>query len=112
MDRFLNRILPMALYVIGAVLGIIGVLYLVTPAASLPSFLGGIHHPGVYHTKRADVALILGVLALGAAWILYVRSIRHLRLREFERLTRERDDEPPGKHEPEAVSKVDAQRAS
>ena len=79
MKRFVGRSLQLALFVVGFTLFVVGVLYLITPVEALPSFLGGIHrealHAGAYRTKRADVALILGILALIASAWLYRRSV-------------------------------------
>jgi hypothetical protein len=80
MKRSASRIIPMALFIAGFVLIVIGVLYLITPLDGLPSFLGGIHHGGLHaseahRTKRADVALFLGILTLIASWWIYARSI-------------------------------------
>jgi hypothetical protein len=89
MNRLVIRMLPLALFVVGFVLFVIGVLYLITPVEGLPAFLGGIHrdgfHADAYHTKRADVALILGVLTLIASWWLYARSPDTATAREVDR---------------------------
>lgn len=78
MKRFAGRTLQLTLFIAGFVLFVIGVLYLITPVEALPRFLGGIHPDGLnagnYHTKRADVALILGIVCLVASGWLYARS--------------------------------------
>ena len=86
MKRLVTRALPLALFVAGFVLVVVGVLYLITPVEALPAFLGGIHrnglHADAYRTKRADVALVLGVLLLIASWWVYPRSVSRLRRSE------------------------------
>jgi hypothetical protein len=81
MNRF-SRTLLLTLFVTGFVLFVVGVLYLITPVESLPAFLGGIHrgglHADAYRTKRANVALIVGVVALITCWWLYARSAARL----------------------------------
>ena len=78
--RRVSRTFHLTLFIIGFTLSVVGVLYLITPAEALPSFLGGMHHEGLhagtYHTKRADIALILGVFTLIASGWLYARSAR------------------------------------
>lgn len=78
MNRLVRRTLLLALFVTGFVLFVVGVLYLITPVGALPAFLGGIQreglHADVYRTKRADVALIVGVLFLIASGWLFARS--------------------------------------
>ena len=79
MRRFVVRALPLALFIAGFALLVVGVLYLITPVEAVPRFLGGSLraglHAGNYHTKRADVSLILGVGCLVASWWLYPRSV-------------------------------------
>jgi len=73
------RAFPLALFIAGFALFVVGVLYLITPVEALPRFLGGSLHAGLhagnYHTKRADVALFLGVGCLVASGWLYTRSV-------------------------------------
>ena len=79
MRRFVVRALPLALFIAGFALLVVGVLYLITPVEAVPRFLGGSLraglHAGNYHTKRADVSLILGVGCLVASGWLYPRSV-------------------------------------
>ena len=79
MRRFVVRALPLALFIAGFALLVVGVLYLITPVEALPTFLGGSLrsglHAGNYHTKRADVALFLGLGCLAASWWLYPRTV-------------------------------------
>jgi hypothetical protein len=86
MRRFVSRGLALALFSMGFVLLVLGVLYLITPAEALPGFLGGIQRKGLhahaYRTKRADVALILEVLLLTASWWVYRRSVERPSLPE------------------------------
>lgn len=80
MSKFVDRTLPLTLFVVGFALVVVGVLYLVTPVEALPSFLGGIHHGRIaYHTKRADATLILGVISLAVSTWLFRRSIARVR---------------------------------
>ena len=78
MRRFV-RAFPLVLFIAGFGLLVVGVLYLITPVEALPRFLGGSLraglHAGNYHTKRADVALFLGVGCLVASGWLYPRSV-------------------------------------
>ena len=78
MNRVVRRALLLALFVGGFMLFVVGVLYLITPVEALPAFLGGIHREGLhadaYRTKRADVALIVGVLFLIASAWFFARS--------------------------------------
>jgi hypothetical protein len=80
MHRTVGRAFQLTLFILGFALSVVGVLYLITPVEALPSFLGGMHREGLragaYHTKRADVALILGVLALITSGWLFARSAR------------------------------------
>ncbi len=79
MRRFIVRALPLVLFIAGFALFVVGVLYLITPVEALPTFLGGSLraglHAGNYHTKRADVALFLGVGCLVASGWLYPRTV-------------------------------------
>ena len=79
MRRFVVRSFPLALFIAGFAFFVVGVLYLITPVEALPTFLGGSLraglHAGNYHTKRADVALFLGVGCLVASGWLYPRSV-------------------------------------
>ena len=78
MRRFV-RAFPLVLFIAGFALLVVGVLYLITPVEALPRFLGGSLraglHAGIYHTKRADVALFLGVGCLIASGWLYPRTV-------------------------------------
>jgi hypothetical protein len=69
----MNRLLPILSLLAGGVLIVIAVIYLVEPAASLPSFFPGhvsatdpehAHH----HVKHAIAALALGLAAFAYAW--------------------------------------------
>ena len=79
MRRFVVRGFPLALFIAGFALFVVGVLYLITPVEALPRFLGGSLRAGLhaenYHTKRADVALFLGVGCLVATGWLYPKSV-------------------------------------
>ena len=79
MRRFV-RAFPLVLFIAGFGLLVVGVLYLITPVEALPRFLGGSLraglHAGNYHTKRADVALFLGLGCLVASGWLYARSVQ------------------------------------
>ncbi len=65
----MNRPLIMAAIVVGIVFLGLSVLYFITPAASLPSFLPGFE-PGVaaVHTKHGIGALIVALALFAFAW--------------------------------------------
>jgi hypothetical protein len=90
MKQSVSRILFLALFLAGCGLTALGIIYLITPVASLPTFLGGIHHgqlhSDAYRTRRADVALILGVLALITSGWLAARTVGILRERQYGRV--------------------------
>jgi amino acid permease len=64
-----KRIGALILAIIGILLIILAVIYMVTAAGSLPSFIPG-HIAGStgHHPLRAGVALIVGLVLLGGAW--------------------------------------------
>jgi amino acid permease len=64
-----KRIGALILAIIGILLIILAVIYLVTSAGSLPSFIPG-HIDGStgHHPLRTGVALIVGLVLLGGAW--------------------------------------------
>jgi hypothetical protein len=90
MKQSASRILFLGLFLAGCGLTALGILYLITPVASLPTFLGGIHHgqlhADAYRTRRADVALFLGVLALITSGWLAARTVGILRERQYGRV--------------------------
>jgi len=57
------------LYLLGLVLILVAVVYFVTPADSLPSFVPG-YEAGVarVHIKHGVVAAVIGVVLLAAGW--------------------------------------------
>jgi hypothetical protein len=61
------------LAIIGVLAIVVGIIFLVEPAKSLPSFLGTITHPAsrasAHRTTRGAVALVIGVVCLIAAWL-------------------------------------------
>jgi len=64
-----KRIGALILGIVGLLLVILAVIYMVTAAGSLPSFIPG-HIAGStgHHPLRAGVALIVGLVLLGGAW--------------------------------------------
>ena len=64
-----KRIGALILAIVGILLVILAVIYLVTAAGSLPSFIPG-HIQGStgHHPLRAGVALVVGLVLLGGAW--------------------------------------------
>jgi uncharacterized membrane protein HdeD (DUF308 family) len=64
-----RRLLATLALIVGVVLIVIGVVYWVEPAKSLPSFFPG-HHRGRHHfVKRGVLAFVLGLACLVFAWI-------------------------------------------
>ena len=64
-----KRIGALILAIIGILLVILALIYLVTAAGSLPSFIPG-HIAGStgHHPLRIGVALVVGLVLLGGAW--------------------------------------------
>lgn len=64
-----KRIGALILAIIGILLVILAVIYLVTAAGSLPSFIPG-HIDGStgHHPLRIGIALVVGLVLLGGAW--------------------------------------------
>ncbi len=75
-----NRAITAVLTVVAVILMVIAVIYFAVPASSLPSFMGRLPSslPGsdVHRVKRGVAALVVGLLALGAAWVLSRRQPR------------------------------------
>ncbi|HUZ39692.1 MAG TPA: hypothetical protein VMV17_25500 [Streptosporangiaceae bacterium] len=67
-----STIVVVVLVIIGILAIVAGILYFVEPAKSLPSILGTITHPAsraaAHRSLRGAVALVVGVVCLGAAW--------------------------------------------
>ncbi len=67
-----RMIFAVILVIIGILAIIAGVIYLVEPAKSLPSFMGTITHPAAranaHRNLRGWTALAVGVILLVAAW--------------------------------------------
>lgn len=58
------------LAVIGLALIAVAIIYFTTTSGQLPSFIPGrLAHNTHHHTKRAILALVLGVIVLIGAWI-------------------------------------------
>jgi len=68
--------------VIGVILAVVGVVYLVTPAASLPSWLPGhlptrtlrnghVIHPHAHIGRGAAMAIAAAILFVGAWWLAF-----------------------------------------
>jgi amino acid permease len=64
-----KRIGALVLAIVGILFLILALIYLVTSAGSLPSFIPG-HIAGSsgHHPLRTGVALIVGLVLLGGAW--------------------------------------------
>jgi amino acid permease len=64
-----KRVGALILAVVGILLLILALIYVVTAAGSLPSFIPG-HIQGStgHHPLRAGVALVVGLVLLGGAW--------------------------------------------
>ena len=64
-----KRIGALILAIVGILLVILAVIYMVTAAGSLPSFIPG-HIDGStgHHPLRIGVALVVGLALLGGAW--------------------------------------------
>ena len=64
-----KRIGALILAIVGLLLVILAVIYMVTAAGSLPSFIPG-HIDGStgHHPLRIGVALVVGLVLLGGAW--------------------------------------------
>jgi amino acid permease len=63
-----KRIGALILAIVGVLLLVAGVIYLTTTAGSLPAFMGQIKGSSGHHPLRAGTSLILGLIALAAAW--------------------------------------------
>lgn len=64
-----KRIGALVLAIIGILFIILALIYLVTSAGSLPSFIPGhINGSTGHHPLRTGVALIVGLVLLGGAW--------------------------------------------
>jgi amino acid permease len=64
-----KRIGALVLGIVGILLVILAVIYLVTAAGSLPSFIPGhINGSTGHHPLRIGVALVVGLVLLGGAW--------------------------------------------
>jgi amino acid permease len=64
-----KRIGALILAIVGVLLVILAVIYMVTAAGSLPSFIPGhINGSTGHHPLRAGVALVVGLVLLGGAW--------------------------------------------
>jgi amino acid permease len=62
-----KRVGALILAVVGILLLILALIYVVTAAGSLPSFIPG-HIQGSTGHHRAGVALVVGLVLLGGAW--------------------------------------------
>jgi uncharacterized membrane protein HdeD (DUF308 family) len=64
-----DRLLALLAAVVGVILIVIGIIYFVEPASSLPGFFPG-HQAGSshHHVKHGIAALLVGVACLVFAW--------------------------------------------
>lgn len=69
-DRHVAPWVTALIALLGVICLVIGVIYLVEPAKSLPAFLPG-HQAGLarHHDKHGIAALILAVVLFAAAWV-------------------------------------------
>jgi hypothetical protein len=65
-----------ALIAVGLVLLVIGIIYFAEPARSLPSFFPGHAKGKHHHMKHGALAVVLGLVAFGGAWIASGRKRR------------------------------------
>jgi amino acid permease len=64
-----KRIGALILAIVGILLVILAVIYMVTAAGSLPSFIPGhINGSSGHHPLRIGIALVVGLVLLGGAW--------------------------------------------
>jgi amino acid permease len=64
-----KRVGALVLAILGILFLILALIYLVTSAGSLPSFIPGhINGSSGHHPLRTGVALIVGLVLLGGAW--------------------------------------------
>jgi uncharacterized iron-regulated membrane protein len=72
-----NRILVACCLIVGVLLIVIGIVYWIEPAHSLPSFFPG-HEAGSnhHHVKHGIAAFLLGLALLAAAWFASARPQR------------------------------------
>jgi amino acid permease len=64
-----KRIGALILAIVGVLLVILAVIYMVTAAGSLPSFIPGhINGSSGHHPLRIGIALVVGLVLLGGAW--------------------------------------------
>jgi multisubunit Na+/H+ antiporter MnhB subunit len=62
------------LAVIGVLAIVVAIIYFTVAAKSLPSILGTLHHAAGHRSLRGIVALLVGLVLLGAAgWIAYYK---------------------------------------
>ena len=69
----------MVLLIVGLIALVIGIVYLVVPAHSLPSFMGRVHTVSGHRSKRAIASLSAGGLLVVGAVIALVRSRAYAR---------------------------------
>jgi amino acid permease len=70
-----KRVGALILAIVGILFLILALIYVVTAAGSLPSFVPGhINGSTGHHPLRAGVALVVGLVLLGGAWWLGFRG--------------------------------------
>ena len=70
-----KRVGALILAIVGILFLILALIYVVTAAGSLPSFIPGhINGSTGHHPLRAGVALVVGLVLLGGAWWLGLRG--------------------------------------
>lgn len=68
-SRNASSLVTVGLVLLGVVLLVIGVIYFAEPARSLPSFFPGHAKGKHHHMKHGILAVVLGLVALGGAWV-------------------------------------------
>lgn len=76
----MRAVVAVVLLLVGALIIVVGVLYLTQPAHSLPTFIPGyVAHANGKHPKRGIASLIVGGVVLVAGIIVGVMSSRRYR---------------------------------
>lgn len=68
-----QRLLGALVIAIGVLALVVGIVYFTVEAHSLPSFLGRLHGDNAHRTLRGAVALVIGVVLVGAGAAIVAR---------------------------------------
>jgi hypothetical protein len=63
-----KRAITIAAVVLGIALIVVGIVYWVEPARSLPGFFPGNEHSSTHHVKHGIAAFLVGLALLAFAW--------------------------------------------